>query len=293
MKNIGLIVKKGSPKATNGFYLILKYLKNRGFNVLVEQENAKDIDFQEYVSRDTFANESELLIVLGGDGLFLHGTSLLNRNEVPILGINLGGLGFLTEFDLEDALDRINEVIDDDYIYEDRMMLQATLHRQGESIITDQALNDIVIHRGTSRRMMDLTLSINQQFVNVYTADGLIVTTPTGSTAYNLSANGPIAYPALNGLIINPICSHTLSNRPIVIPDNVKIEISIIEKSMEDHSVLTFDGQRQFDITSEDTVLVTKSSKFARVILRKDFDYFHLLRSKLNWGAKLKNGDPK
>jgi NAD+ kinase len=225
-----------------------------------------------------------MIIVLGGDGTLLSVARLVGDREVPILGVNLGGLGFLTEITLEELYRVVERVVQGDFITNERVVLNASVIRRGERMAEFIVLNDAVINKGALARIIDLETTINQDYVTTFKSDGLIISTPTGSTAYNLSAGGPIVYPSLHCMILTPICPHTLTNRPIVIPDDVVIRATLKAKQQE--VILTLDGQQGFTLEFEDVVEVKKAE--GRILLIKSpyRHYFEVLREKLKWGER-------
>jgi NAD+ kinase len=225
-----------------------------------------------------------MIIVLGGDGTLLSVARLVGDQEVPILGVNLGGLGFLTEITLEELYRVMEKVVQGDFITNERVVLNVSVIRRGEKMAEFFVLNDAVINKGALARIIDLETTINQDYVTTFKSDGLIISTPTGSTAYNLSAGGPIVYPSLHCIIITPICPHTLTNRPIVIPDDVEIRATLKAKQQE--VILTLDGQQGFTLEFEDVVEVKKAE--GRILLIKSpyRHYFEVLREKLKWGER-------
>ena len=225
-----------------------------------------------------------MIIVLGGDGTLLSVARLVGDHEVPILGVNLGGLGFLTEITLEELYRVLERVMQGDFATDERVVLNAAVIRRGERMAEFIVLNDAVINKGALARIIDLETTINGEYLTTFKSDGLIISTPTGSTAYNLSAGGPIVYPSLHCIIITPICPHTLTNRPIVIPDDVEIRAMLKTKQQE--VILTLDGQQGFTLEFEDVVEVRKAE--GRILLIKSpyRHYFELLREKLKWGER-------
>lgn len=224
------------------------------------------------------------VIVLGGDGTLLGAARRIGPYGVPILGVNLGGLGFLTGVPFERLYPTVEMMIDGRLKLESRVMLETRVLREGEEIICFQVLNDVVINKSTLARIIDLDVTINDEFLTTFKADGLIISTPTGSTAYNLSAGGPILYPTMETFILTPICPFTLTNRPIIIPDTDKIQIKMGKES-EGTVILTFDGQVGFDLYHEDEVIIHKSEKKIKLFRSPEQSYFKILRTKLMWGG--------
>ena len=211
----------------------------------------------------------------------------VGRYGLPILGINLGGLGFLTEIPSKMLYKNIERLIAGQIAVETRLMLQARVLRDNEEKCSFSVLNDVVINKGALARIIDLRVSIDGRFLTTFRADGLIISSPTGSTGYNLSAGGPILYPDLEALIVTPICPFTLTHRPIILPDTSVIEIKMGENSEE--VTLTFDGQVGFDLLDNDSVIVSKSEEKLKLIKSPDQDYFDILRTKLKWGESSYN----
>jgi NAD+ kinase len=225
-----------------------------------------------------------MIIVLGGDGTLLSVARQVWNKNIPILGVNLGGLGFLTEITLDELYPVLERVVQDDFAINEREVLSAGVVRREERIAEFIVLNDAVINKGALARIIDLETTINGEYLSTFRSDGLIISTPTGSTAYNLSAGGPIVYPSLHTIIITPICPHTLTIRPIIIPDDVKIRALL--KSRDEEVTLTLDGQQGFTLEFEDVVEVEKAE--GRILLIKSpyRHYFELLREKLKWGER-------
>jgi len=228
------------------------------------------------------AGTSDLAVVVGGDGTLLAAARLLADRQVPIVAINYGGLGFLTEVTLDEMHAALERVLTGEVVTEERMMIDLRLVRGGQRVGDYRALNDVVINKGTLSRMIELEARVDRQYVSRFRADGLIVATPTGSTAYNLSAGGPIIFPTMGAMIITPICSHTLTNRPIVIPENVTVEI--ILRSAQDDAYVTVDGQVGLNLEMDDKLVVTKSAVAVKLVAPADKNYFDVLRGKLKWG---------
>jgi NAD+ kinase len=226
----------------------------------------------------------DLLLVLGGDGTLLSVARLVGARDVPILGVNLGGLGFLTEVTLEEIYTTLEAVFQGTYEVTQRILLSAAVRRQGERIVDYVALNDAVINKGTLARMIELEIHIDGEFVTTFRADGLILSTPTGSTAYCLAVGGPIVYPTLRALVLAPICPHMLTLRPLVIPDAAKVEI--VQASPDENAHLTMDGQVGFTLRHRDVIEVGRSDHTIKLIKAPGKSYFQILRAKLKWGER-------
>ena len=280
MRKIGIIAKKGSPEAVEAVVEFLECLKGRGFKFYIESKLASLINVKGCPMKDIPAR-SDVIIVFGGDGTLLGVARLVGSRGVPILGVNMGGLGFITELRREEVCENIDMLFSDACCFEERIMLLADVYRGRKKIAQQSALNDIVLNKAALARMFELELSIDGQYVSTFRADGLIISTPTGSTAHSLSAGGPILYPTLETYLITPICPHTLTSRPIVLPDTFQAEVCV--KSGED-VYLTLDGQVGVPLKTNDRVKVKKADYKTKFLTLHDRDYFKILRTKLKWG---------
>jgi len=228
------------------------------------------------------ASAADLAVVLGGDGTLLAAARLLGEHQVPIVAINYGGLGFLTEVTLEEMYPALERVLLGEFVAQERMMMNVRISGARNDVKSHRALNDVVINKGTLSRMIELEARVDGQYVARFRADGLIVSTPTGSTAYNISAGGPIIFPTMSAMVMTPICSHTLTNRPIVLPDNVGIEITLC--SSQDDVYVTVDGQIGLTLHMNDRLTVEKSAVTVKLVAPPGKNYFDVLRGKLKWG---------
>jgi NAD+ kinase len=283
MKKIGIISKTGHPEPLKILKELLPWLRKKGSEVYVDADTASGLHIDGY-QRSQLPALVDFIIVLGGDGTMLSVARLIGEKGIPILGVNIGGLGFLTTVHKDDIYEVLEKVIGGQCSVEERMMLMACVLRHSECIAEYLVVNDVVVNKGALARIIDLETYIDNDYIATFKADGLIVSTPTGSTAYALSAGGPIVYPTLNSIILAPICPHTLTNRPIVLPDNVHVDI--ILKSMNEDVFLTIDGQVGFSLRQNDIVQVRKSAVKARFYLPCERDYFEILRAKLKWGER-------
>ena len=223
-----------------------------------------------------------LVVVLGGDGTMIAAARMIGEAEVPVLGINYGSLGYLTDFRIEELHTAVESVVSGKFETDHRVMLRAELIRNGESIAGGRVLNDVVINKAALARIIAIEVRLNGLFVNSFRSDGLIVATPTGSTAYNLSAGGPIVYPSMNAVVLTPICPFTLTNRPIVIPDDAQIELKL--ESGSEGVILSLDGQTGFPLVVGDIVRIRKSRTTLNLVQPENRNYFDVLRKKLQWG---------
>lgn len=280
MKRIGIIVKKGEPEAIRAVRKLLKCLKGKKYKLLLEREAASALKVKGYSRKDIPAR-SDLIIVFGGDGTLLSAARLVGDLGIPILGVNLGTFGFITELGRDEVCDNIEMIFSEKCCYEERILLSAGVFRGRKRIAQYNALNDVVLNKSALSRMFDIDISIENQYVTTFRVDGLIISTPTGSTAHSLSAGGPILYPTLETFLMTPICPHTLTSRPIVLPDRFALEADI--KSGSD-IYLTLDGQEGFPLKVRDRVVIRKADYKTRFMVLHNKDYFHLLRTKLKWG---------
>jgi len=282
MKKIGIIAKPrnhGVRKAMEG---LNTWLTEHGCEVFMDTDTAAILEARSPYKKSKIPSLVEMIIVLGGDGTLLSVARVVEGTGVPILGVNVGGLGFLTEVTLEELYQTLEKVFNNEFTMEERLLLKAQILRQGEQVAQSFALNDVVVSKGTLAKMIQLEIYVNRQFVTALRGDGVILSTPTGSTAYSLSAGGPILHPSVDALILTPICPHTLTNRPIVIPDRVKIEV--ILKSKDEGVMATFDGQVGFSLRQEDIVEIGASETKTKLIHSPAINYYEVLRRKLKWG---------
>jgi len=263
---------------------LLAWLAARNVKAYVDPETAASAGSSaDERPREELAALADLLIVLGGDGTLLAAARMENGRDVPILPVNLGGLGFLTSVTLDDLYPILTEVFAGKNRVSERVMLGVEVTRGGNVIERQRALNDAVINKGALARIIDFELTINGEFVCCYKADGLIISTPTGSTAYSLSAGGPIVYPSVQALVVTPICPHTLTNRPLVVPDAGRVEVTF---RGDDTVYLTVDGQVGRQLESGDRVVVVRGEEKLRLVRPARQTYFEVLRDKLKWGNR-------
>ncbi len=262
---------------------LLNWLKERGVSTMIDAETATSLNRSDSgQTRHQIVKEADLLLVLGGDGTLLAASREAAPRGIPILAINLGGLGFLTNFTLEELYPALEDALAGRAAISERVLLLVE-RTQNESALTEQrVLNEAVVHKGTLARMIELELYIDGDFVCRYRADGLIVATPTGSTAYSMSAGGPIVHPAVESILITPICPHTLSDRPVVVPDASTIELRLAENS--DSVFLTMDGQTGVPLQAGNRVRITRAPERLKLIHPSKKTYFEILRDKLGWG---------
>jgi NAD+ kinase len=282
MKKIGLIFKWRDERVPGIVNDIVPWLQSRGVEVYLDEEIAGKYPVRTHVvAINELAGKVDVLGVFGGDGTLLHAARFVGSKGVPILGINLGSLGFLTKFKIEEMHSAFEDLLSGRYQVQDRMLLDVEVQKGGETAARYLALNDAVINKGALARIIDLEISVNEQPVLLTRADGLIISTPTGSTAYSLAAGGPILYPTLEAILIVPICPHTLTNRPLVIPNNDVVHVSL---SRGNDVMLTLDGQVGMPLQEQDCLKISRAETSLRLVLPSGGTFFDLLREKLRWG---------
>jgi NAD+ kinase len=284
IKRVCLIANSAKPEALQLVRELSELLHARGVASVCEEHVGRMLGLS-YGSMPQLG-QSDLCIVLGGDGTLIHAAYVLGANPVPILGVNLGALGFMTEIPRAEVRAALDRVLAGDFRVEPRMKLRVHLHRgeEGRKLLDAEVLNDAVINKGALARIIDLEASIDGAYVTTYKADGVIVSTPTGSTAYSLSAGGPILYPTMHAFIVNPICPHTLAQRPIVIPDDREINLRLKSESSE--VFLTLDGQTGLPLVPGDRIQIKQSMNKVLLVKNPNVDYFGILREKLGWGER-------
>jgi NAD+ kinase len=281
-KSIGILTKPKFPEVKATLRDVVAWLRDRRIDVILDTTSAGLLGEQGGYQKTHLAGKADVLLILGGDGTMLNAARLAGERGIPILGVNMGGLGFLTEVRLEHLYPSLERVFANDFVLDERLMLKTHVHRHGETVAQGAVLNDVVISKGTLARMIELQIAIQGQFVTNLRGDGLIISTPTGSTAYSLSAGGPIVNPAVQGLILTPICPHTLTHRPLIVPINAEIDVTLTSK--DDGAMATLDGQVGVAMTQGDTVEVTASEHRTRLIRFPESSYYEVLREKLKWG---------
>jgi NAD+ kinase len=271
------------PEAARLGEQLKDWFENRGTKVFL-QENIDNSGVSCVYQKISIPNTAEAVVVLGGDGTLLSVARSVERSSIPIIGINLGGLGFLAEIGADSCFTELEKILSGDFEIEERMVLRVSVRREGKEIFSHRVLNDAVINKGALARIIGLHASIDGHFLTHYRGDGLIVCTPTGSTAYNMSAGGPIIFPTAKVIIMTPICPFTLTNRPIVFPAEVNVMIEIAEQSTD--VTLTCDGQVGCLIRDFDQVIITAAATPVRIIKTPGVNHFEILRSKLKWGQE-------
>ena len=285
IRTTGIVCKPNRELVCSVVPPLLEWLRAHKIDYFVDEETRACIDFATpALPRTALAHRVDLLLVLGGDGTLLSAARALGSHHVPILAVNLGGLGFLTSVTLEELYPALEQVIAGKHSASDRMMLDAEIRRDGQPPERQCALNDAVATKAALARMLEFDVYVDRSHVGRYRADGIIVATPTGSTAYSLAAGGPIIDPQLDAFVITPICPHMLTNRPLVIPDTANIELDFTPA--QEPVYITLDGQIGFQLNSKDRVVITKSASRVSLIRPPSKTYFEVLRSKLRWSER-------
>jgi NAD+ kinase len=282
IKYVGVVVKPNHKEAWETACELSDWLKKRGIGLIGSPHEEDEICPIEKVAAEEFQDKADLIVVLGGDGTMISTARLIGNREVLVLGINYGSLGYLTEFLIEEMFPALDEILAGNYEIDRRVMLEVEHRRDAELLGKGRVLNDVVINKAVLARIIEVEVSLDSLFVNNFRADGLIVATPTGSTAYNLSAGGPIVYPSMNAVVLTPICPFTLTNRPIVMPDTAEINLRLQNES--DGVVLTLDGQIGYQMQTGDCVRIRKSPLTFNLVQPPNRNYFDVLRNKLKWG---------
>lgn len=285
-KNIGVFSKHGNTGIGEDIARLTKYLQKRGLEVTVEKgsaELAPKIKAATAPMGDMGPN-IDLAIAIGGDGTMLHVARHLAEHDVPLIGVNQGRLGFLSDIPANSMLDEISKILDGEFDIEERFLLHAEIMRKGKIIHDAKAMNDVIVNKGELARLLEFETFEDGEFVNRMRADGVIVATPTGSTAYALSAGGPILHPNLSAMVVVPICPHTLSDRPIVVDSNSVIEFVMVSTANQNAHV-TFDGQSNVPIQEGDHIYVRRAEHTVRLIHPLHRSHYEVLRAKLNWGG--------
>lgn len=277
IRSVGIVVKPDHAEARATAVELSAWLTGRGIAEVRDPISAGDV---RPVNRQTL--DVDLVVVLGGDGTMISTARLVGDKDVLVLGINYGSLGYLTDFRIEEMFTAIDAILAGQYEIDRRVMLDAEHWREDQKLAVGRVLNDVVINKAALARIIEIDVRLNDLFVNSFRADGLIVSTPTGSTAYNLSAGGPIVYPSMNAVVLTPICPFTLTNRPIVVPDHAAISLTLDNEN--EGVVLSLDGQTGYPMRAGDRVLIRKSATTFNLVQPANRNYFDVLRDKLKWG---------
>jgi NAD+ kinase len=282
-ERIHVVCKRNNSDAVRLAGEIIEYFGERA-DIYLDEESARHLGYAKGVELERVGVEATVIVVLGGDGTLLSVARYVKGRAVPILGVNLGGLGFLTEISVEELRSMVKRMIDGDYDISERIMLDVSVSREGDTVFQFTLLNDAVITKDALARIIDIETYVDNEYLTTYKADGLILSTPTGSTGYTLSAGGPILYPSLKNIIVTPICPHTLTMRPIILPEGAVIRAVL--RSKEERVVLTLDGQIGFPLEFGDEVLMRRSPQTVNLVKSSSKGYFEVLRTKLKWGER-------
>ena len=290
MSTVGILVRPDLGPAGPAVRGLVDWLRQRGTTVCVDERTAELVDVSardacRVASRAEVASSADVLVVLGGDGTLLAAAHLVQR-PVPVLGVNFGSLGFLTEITIPELYPTLEGVLRGEYRYEERRMLRARVQRRDAPEVMDDVLNDVVVTKAALSRIIELDVAVDGLFVSAFRADGLIVSSPTGSTAYNLAAGGPIVHPAMDALLLTPIAPHTLTNRPIVIPPEREVRVRSTGSNAGDEVYVTVDGQTGFALHEGDAVAITRAVRPLRLVRSTTHSYFEVLRQKLKWNER-------
>lgn len=282
-KNIALIGKFMNAEPTEQIGALARFLSEQGLGVVIEEITARQSMMSGYAVApiDNIGQDVDLAIVLGGDGTMLTAARSFVDYDIPLIGVNRGRFGFLTDLEAENMLEGITQILAGEFDKEDRMLLTASLQRDGQLITKGHALNDVVINKNGAAKLIELEVHINGQFVHTQRSDGLIVSTPTGTTAYSLSAGGPILHPTLDAIALVPICAHTLSNRPIAINSASRVEVTLMHA---EDACVHFDGQLHSSLLEGDKMIIGRAQETITLLHPRGHSHFAMLREKLNWG---------
>ncbi|HEY6008795.1 MAG TPA: NAD(+)/NADH kinase [Geobacteraceae bacterium] len=285
MKKIAIFAKVHDPRCQGVAGELIRWLEARGLVPLVEGHLAHHLRYPQAVDSDDIHSQADLVVVLGGDGTLISAARLVGDRGVPILGVNLGSLGFLTEITVDELYPALESCLANEHRLSERMMLDVEVERDRREFARHRVLNDVVINKGALARIIDLETHVNSFYLTTFKADGLIISSPTGSTGYSLAAGGPIIHPAMNSLVITPICPHTLTNRPLVVAGDTVIAVEVTSPHDED-VFLTLDGQVGMELKCGDIVRVQRARYSTKLVMSQSKDYFEVLRTKLKWGER-------
>jgi NAD+ kinase len=281
---VGIVSKPGIERANTIVPALVEWLRSHGRNVRYDEQTGEYLQASDGLPRDQVPEGTQLIIVLGGDGTLLSAARAVGGREIPIFAVNLGGLGFLTAITVDELYPELERAFQGEHRIAQRRMLRCELWRGGHRVAVYEALNDVVLTKASLARMIDVEIRVSRHFVAKYRADGLIVCTPTGSTAYSLSAGGPIMFPTVAALCITPICPHMLTYRPVLVPDDMEIQIT--SRAENGTAFLTIDGQVGEPLEEHDSILCGRSEKCVRLIRPPRMMFFDVLREKLSWGER-------
>jgi NAD+ kinase len=284
IESVGIISKPGIPRALEIVPGLVAWLRERRIHVRYDEQTAVYLGTDDGVPRAQLADGCQMVIVLGGDGTLLSAARAIGGREIPLFAVNLGGLGFLTAITVDELYPELERAFRHEHRIGYRRMLHCELWR-GQSVIAEyEALNDVVLTKSSIARMIEVEARVDEHFVCTYKADGLIIATPTGSTAYSLSAGGPIVFPRVAAICITPICPHMLTNRPVLVPDESVIQV--ISRAEDENAYLTIDGQIGEPLRQSDSIICRRSAKHLQLVRPPRMMFFDVLREKLSWGER-------
>ena len=283
IKKVGVIANVEKEKSPEYALILKRWLVERGVTVFFEDALARKSGEERGLDRRRLVQTADMIVVFGGDGTLLRTARAAREVDIPIVGINMGGFGYLTEINLSEMIGAMEMILRGDCRIERRMMLDAAISRERQPVKERTLLNDVVIHRGNLSRMVEMETIVNDCYLTTFKADGLIISTPTGSTAYSLSGGGPIVFPEQALIILNPICPHTLTNRPIILPEDATVKIILWTR--EQGATVTLDGQVSYTVKDGDTIAIRKSPFVTHLVASPHRDYQAILRTKLGWGT--------
>jgi NAD+ kinase len=282
IRSVGIVSKPGKEEIQPIVRELTAWLKQHGIEWRCDRVTAEYMDCPDSFPREEMPGDFDLVIVLGGDGTLLSVARGVGDRETPLLAVNLGGLGFLMSTGPHEIYEHLERVLTGDYAVQKRTVLSSEVIRNGETIAHFEALNDVVVSKAAMARLLELDAFVEDEFVCSYRADGLIISTPTGSTAYSLSAGGPVIFPSVSAVCITPICPHTLTNRPVLLPASSTVEIVI--RAGDDLSYLTIDGQVGLDLNLNDRIRTWPAKHNVQIVQPRRVRFFEVLRSKMKWG---------
>jgi NAD+ kinase len=284
INSVAIIAKRNILARKDVVFELVNYLKKRKKKIFYDTNVAPIVKVGDGYKKERLLREADMAIVLGGDGTLLKTARRMGKKKTPVLGVNMGTLGFLTETTVDKMYYCLDRIFKNQYVIDRRFILRLTIYRDGQKIYTTCALNDAVINQGLFARLIQLRLEVNQRKIIEFEADGIIIATPTGSTAHALSAGGPIVHPSVHSFVIVPVCPASLSVRPIIIPNDRQLKIIVQTRRVKEHVGLTIDGQETFDLEYDDEIKIRKSSRWFDMIRITGEGYYKILRQKLHWG---------
>jgi len=292
-KTIALVGRSDDARVSEPMSMLAEHMSQVGVDVIAVRDVAAEMPARQ-VSETTIARQADLIIAVGGDGTMLYAAGLAQSQGVPLLGVNRGRLGFLADITPNEMLDGVDRILEGNYTQESRLLVSARIMRGTETQSSAIALNDVVVQRRETGRMLDLRTSIAGRYVNTHSGDGLIVATPTGSTAYALSCGGPIIDPTLDALVIVPVCPHTLSDRPIVIPADFEVDVTLLPRA-DIKAEVAIDGRSIGELSADDRLLIRKAENRVTLIHPPGYDFYEILLTKLHWGrdSRFRTGAPE